>query len=102
MDGVCLTADVIKTVLGASPNVRVVLRFSSDPIAGIDAPDAMSLATGADAKALLETGVYAMGPLSRFYAAPRNVPAERAALLREGLTRTLADGSFWPRPQRLV
>ena len=94
VDGVCLTADVIKTIIGASPNVRVVLRFSSDPIAGIDAPDAMSLATSADARALLETGVYAMAPLSRFYAAPRNIPAERAALLREGLARTLADREF--------
>ncbi len=43
---------------------------------------------------MLETGVYAMGPLLLFYAAPRNVPAERAALLREGLARTLADVQF--------
>ncbi len=94
VDGICLSTDAFKPPLGASPNVRVVLRFSSDPIAGVEAPDAMSLATGAEARALLETGVYAMGPLSRFYAAPRNVPAERAALLREGLARTLADAQF--------
>jgi tripartite-type tricarboxylate transporter receptor subunit TctC len=94
VDGICLNAEVVKETIGATPNARAVLRFSNDPIAGLDAPDAMSLATGADARALLETGVYAIGPLSRFYAAPRNIPAERAALLREGLARTLADAQF--------
>jgi hypothetical protein len=40
---------------------------------------------------LLETGVYAMTSFTRFYAVPRAVPPTRVAILREGLTKTLAD-----------
>jgi tripartite-type tricarboxylate transporter receptor subunit TctC len=94
VDGVCLSFDTFRTAFSASASLRPVLRFSRDPLPGIDAPDAMSLATDDTARALLETGVYAMSGLERFYAAPRDVPAPRISVLREGLMRTLADPQF--------
>lgn len=73
---------------------RAVLRFSAAPIPGFDAPDAMSLAGDAHARDLLETGIYMMAPMVRFYVVPRGTPAARVALLREALQKTWVDAAF--------
>ncbi len=91
VDGVVISADVAATILAASPTVRAVLRFSPDPLPGIEAPDAMTYVTRPESRVLLETGVYDMSALIRTYVAPSGVPSTRIALLRDGLMRTLAD-----------
>ena len=71
-----------------------MLRFSAAPIPGFDAPDAMSIAGDARARELLETGIYMMAPMVRFYVVPRGAPAARVALLREALEKTWVDPGF--------
>ncbi len=92
-DGLSLSWDTYRTLFSAS-DFRVVLRFSSEPLPDVDAPDAMTLASNANARALLETGIYAMTPFTWFYAAPRDTPATRLTLLREGLSSTFRDPQF--------
>jgi tripartite-type tricarboxylate transporter receptor subunit TctC len=91
VDGIVLSSDVVGTILAASPTVRAVLRFSHDPLPGIDAPDALSYVAAPESRILLETGVYDMSAMIRVYVAPGGVPATRIALLRDGIMRTLAD-----------
>jgi tripartite-type tricarboxylate transporter receptor subunit TctC len=90
-DAVCLTIDAFNTLFRSSSEVRIVLRFSTDPIPGVDVPDGMSLLSDPHAREVLETGVYNASPFIRFYAAPLGVPAERLALLRQGLIKAWAD-----------
>ena len=42
------------------------------------------------ARELLETGIYMMAPMVRFYVVPRGTPAARVTLLREDLEKTWA------------
>jgi tripartite-type tricarboxylate transporter receptor subunit TctC len=93
IDAVCVTVDAYHTSF-QSADVRAVLRFSAAPIPGLDAPDAMSIAADARARELLETGIYLMAPLVRFYVVPRGVPTARLALLREALAKTWLDPQF--------
>ncbi len=51
----------------------------------------MSLLSDLHAREILETGLYNPAPFIRFYAAPLGVPAERLALLRQGLIKAWAD-----------
>lgn len=90
-DAVCLTIDAFNTLFRGSSEVRIILRFSSAPIPGIDVPDGMSLLTDPHAREILETGLYDASPFIRFYAAPLGVPAERLELLRQGLIKAWAD-----------
>jgi tripartite-type tricarboxylate transporter receptor subunit TctC len=93
VDAVCVSLDAYRTAY-QSANMRAVLRFSAAPIPGFDAPDAMSIAADARARDLLETGIYMMAPMVRFYVAPRGTPAARLALLREALEKTWVDSRF--------
>ena len=93
VDAVCVSLDAYHTAFRSS-DVRAVLRFSAAPIPGLDAPDAMSIAADARARELLETGIYMMAPLVRFYAAPRGTPPARLALLREAFEKTWVDPQF--------
>ena len=93
IDAVCVSLDAYHTSF-ASADVRAVLRFSAASIPDVDAPDAMSFAADAHALELLETGVYMMAPLVRFYAVPRGTPAARLTLLREALETTWKDPRF--------
>jgi tripartite-type tricarboxylate transporter receptor subunit TctC len=94
VDAMSLTTDAYNLSYRSSQGATAVLRFSASPIPEFDAPDAMTLAAGARARALLETGVYAMMPMVRYYAAPRGVPAARLAALRQGLEQTWVDPEF--------
>jgi tripartite-type tricarboxylate transporter receptor subunit TctC len=98
IDGVALSLDAYRTSF-QSADLRAVLRFSAAPIPGLDAPDAMSIAADARARELLETGVYMMAPLVRFYVVPRGAPAGRVALLREALEKTWGDQQFMAEAQ---
>lgn len=93
IDAVCLSIDAYYNTFRSS-DARVVVRFSAAPIPGLDAPDAMSLATTERAHELLETGIYMMAPMIRFYVVPRGVPPARLALLREALEKTWVDPQF--------
>jgi len=93
VDAVCVSLDAYHTAYQAA-DVRAVLRFSAAPIPGLDAPDAMSIAADARARELLETGIYMMAPMVRFYVVPRGTPAARVALLREALEKTWVDPQF--------
>jgi len=93
IDGVSVSLDAYHTSF-QSADLHAVLRFSAAPIPGIDVPDAMSIAGDARARELLETGVYMMAPLVRFYVVPRGTPAARVALLREALEKTWVDPHF--------
>lgn len=93
-DAICLSWDAFQTVFGTASGAKAVLRFSSTPLPDVDAPDAMALAPDQRARDLLETGVYSITALARFYALPPGVPADRVALLREGFQRTWADREF--------
>lgn len=93
IDAVCLSLDAYHTSF-QSADARVVLRFSATPIPGMDAPDAMSIATDARSRDLLDTGIYMMAPLVRFYVVPRGVPPARLTLLREALHKTWMDTAF--------
>ena len=93
IDAVCLSVDAYYTAFRSS-DARAVLRFSAAPIPGLDAPDAMSLATTERARELLETGIYMMAPMVRYYVVPRGVPIARLALLREALEKTWVDPQF--------
>lgn len=93
IDATCMSVDAYHTAFQSS-DARAVLRFSSAPIPRFDAPDAMSLATDARARELLETGIYMMAPLVRFYVVPRGTPPDRLALLREALEKTWVDPRF--------
>jgi tripartite-type tricarboxylate transporter receptor subunit TctC len=93
IDAVCLSIDAYHTSFRSS-DARVVIRFSAAPIPGLDAPDAMSFATTERAHQLLETGIYMMAPLVRFYAVPRGVPMARLPLLRDALEKTWVDPQF--------
>jgi tripartite-type tricarboxylate transporter receptor subunit TctC len=90
-DAVCLTIDAFNTLFRSSSEMRIVLRFSTAPIPGIDAPDGMALVSDPHAREILETGLYDASPFIRFYVAPLGVPAERLALLREGLIKAWGD-----------
>jgi tripartite-type tricarboxylate transporter receptor subunit TctC len=92
-DAIFVSVDAFNTAF-RDANVRVILRFSADPVPGFDVPDAMSIAPDARARDLLATGIYAMAPMIRFYAAPRGVPADRLAQLRQGLRDAWADPQF--------
>lgn len=93
IDAVCLSVDAYHTSF-QSADVRAVLRFSAAPIPGLDAPDAMSIAADARARELLETGIYMMAPMVRFYVVPHGTPPARVALLREALEKTWVDRQF--------
>ena len=93
VDAVCVSLDAYHTAYRGA-DVRAVLRFSAAPIPGHDAPDAMSIAGDARARELLETGIYMMAPMVRFYVVPRGTPAARVALLREALAKTWVDQRF--------
>lgn len=93
IDAVCLSVDAYHTSF-QSADVRAVLRFSAAPIPGLDAPDAMSIAADARAREWLETGIYMMAPMVRFYVVPRGTPPARVALLREALAKTWVDPQF--------
>lgn len=93
IDAVCMSIDAYQTSF-QSADVRAVLRFSAAPIPGLDAPDAMSIAGDARARELLETGIYMMAPMVRFYVVPRGTPAARVASLREALEKTWVDPGF--------
>ena len=93
VDAMCLSMDAFNTAYRSSPGVHAVLRFSPEAIPGFDAPDALALAPDAHARELLETGIYSMTPMIRFYAAPRS-SAVRVKLLREGLAKAWADPGF--------
>jgi tripartite-type tricarboxylate transporter receptor subunit TctC len=93
VDAVCVSVDAYHTAYQAA-DVHAVLRFSAAPIPGLDAPDAMSLAGDARARELLETGIYMMAPMVRFYVVPRGSPAARVASLREALEKTWVDPQF--------
>lgn len=93
IDAVCLSVDAYHTAF-QSADVRAVLRFSPAPIPDFDAPDAMSIAADARARELLETGIYMMAPMVRFYVVPHGTPPARVALLREALEKTWADPHF--------
>ena len=90
IDAVSVSMDAYETAF-QSADVRPVLRFSAQPIPKLDAPDAMTLASDDRARELLETGIYLMAPMVRFYVTPRGVPADRLALLRESLMAAFAD-----------
>jgi tripartite-type tricarboxylate transporter receptor subunit TctC len=92
IDAVALSLDAYHTQFPTG-DVRAVLRISTAPIREFDVPDAMSIAD-ARGRELLETGLYLMAPLVRFYAAPRGTPPARLALLREAMERTWADPQF--------
>ena len=93
IDAVCVSLDAYHTSFQLA-DARAVLRFSAAPIPGLDAPDAMSIAADARARELLETGIYMMAPMVRFYVAPRGTPPLRLALLREALEKTWVDPDF--------
>ena len=93
IDAVCVSLDAYHTSFQLA-DARAVLRFSAAPIPGFDAPDAMSIAGDARARELLETGIYMMAPMVRFYVVPRGTPAARVALLREALEKTWVDPRF--------
>ena len=92
IDAVGLSLDSYHTQFQAS-DARAVLRISAAPIREFDVPDAMSIAD-ARGRELLETGLYLMAPLVRFYAVPRGAPADRVASLREALAKTWVDPQF--------
>jgi len=93
VDAVCVSLDAYHTSFQAA-DVHAVLRFAAAPIPGLDAPDAMSIAGDDRARALLETGIYMMAPMVRFYVVPRGTPADRVALLREAMEKTWVDPGF--------
>jgi tripartite-type tricarboxylate transporter receptor subunit TctC len=92
IDAVALSLDSYHTQFQTA-DVHAVLRISAAPIREFDVPDAMSLAD-ARGRELLETGIYLMAPLVRFYVVPRGTPADRVASLREALAKTWADPQF--------
>ena len=93
VDAVAVSLDAYHTSFQAA-DARAVLRFSAAPIPGLDAPDAMSIAADAHARELLETGIYMMAPMVRFYVVPHGTPPARLALLREALEKTWVDPQF--------
>jgi tripartite-type tricarboxylate transporter receptor subunit TctC len=93
VDAVAVSLDAYHTSF-QSADVRAVLRFSATPIPGLEAPDALSIAGDARARELLETGIYMLAPMVRFYVVPRGTPAARVALLREALEKTWLDPHF--------
>ncbi|HKW02415.1 MAG TPA: hypothetical protein VJN96_21505 [Vicinamibacterales bacterium] len=93
IDAVCLSVDAYHTSF-QSADVRPVLRLSAAPIPGLDAPDAMSIAADTHAREWLETGIYMMAPMVRFYVVPRGTPAARLQLLRDALEKTWVDPHF--------
>jgi tripartite-type tricarboxylate transporter receptor subunit TctC len=93
VDAVCVSLDAYHTSFQLA-DARAVLRFSAAPIPGLDVPDAMSIAADARARELLETGIYMMAPMVRFYVVPRGTPAARVASLREALEKTWVDPQF--------
>jgi len=93
VDAVSVSLDAYHTTY-QSADVRAVLRFSVAPIPGFDVPDAMSIAGDERARELLETGIYMMAPMIRFYVVPRAAPAARVALLREAMEKTWIDPHF--------
>jgi len=93
IDAVCLSVDAYYNTFRSS-DARAVVRFSAAPIPGLDAPDAMSFGTTERAHELLETGIYMMAPMVRFYVVPRGVPIARLRLLREALEKTWVDPQF--------
>jgi tripartite-type tricarboxylate transporter receptor subunit TctC len=93
VDALSFSLDAVHTAF-QSAEATAVLRVSTAPVPGFDVPDAISLAADAHARELLDTGVYLMAPLVRFYAVPRGVPQARLALLRDALSRTWTDPRF--------
>jgi len=93
VDAVAVSLDAYHTSF-QSADVRAVLRFSAAQIPGLEAPDALSIAGDARARELLETGIYMMAPMVRFYVVPRGTPAARVALLREALEKPWLDPHF--------
>lgn len=75
-------------------DATLVLRFGSETADGSGVPDALTLAPDDRATQLLEAGVYDMRPFGRVFAAPRQVPAERLALLRSALANAWSDAKF--------
>lgn len=100
VDAMSLSIDAVHTSYPMR-DARAVLRFSTTPVPGFDAPDAMALASDARARDLLDTGVYLMAPLVRFYAVRRGVPPVRLALLREALAETWRDREYITEAQAL-
>ena len=92
IDAVGVSLDAYHTQFQTA-DVRAVLRISTAPIREFDVPDAMSI-SDAHGRELLETGLYLMAPMVRFYAVPRGTPADRVASLREALAKTWADPQF--------
>jgi len=92
IDAVGLSLDSYHTQFQTA-DVHAVLRISAAPIREFDVPDAMSIAD-ARGRELLETGIYLMAPLVRFFVVPRGTPADRVASLREALAKTWADPQF--------
>ena len=92
IDAVGLSLDSYHTQFQTA-DARAVLRISAAPIREFDVPDAMSIAD-ARGRELLETGLYLMAPLVRFYVVPRGTPADRVASLREALEKTWVDPQF--------
>jgi tripartite-type tricarboxylate transporter receptor subunit TctC len=93
IDAVCLSIDAYYTSF-QSADARAVLRFSAAPLPGFDAPDAMSIAADGRARELLDTGIYLVASMVRFYVVPRGVPPARLAVLREALEKTWQDPQF--------
>jgi tripartite-type tricarboxylate transporter receptor subunit TctC len=83
IDAVGMSLDSYHTAYQTA-DVRAVLRVSAAPIREFDVPDAMSIADE-QGRDLLETGLYLMAPLVRFYVVPRGTPADRVVSLREAL-----------------
>ena len=94
VEAICLTMDAFHTAFPSGGDVRVVVRLSEEPIPGIDAPDARSLAFDQHARELLDLGVYVMAPLARYFALSADVPDARASILRRALHDTWADPAF--------
>lgn len=57
-------------------------------------PDALDYVAEGLPRRLVQTGILAMRPFGRVFIAPKRVPAERTALLRDALTRTWNDPAF--------
>jgi tripartite-type tricarboxylate transporter receptor subunit TctC len=95
--GACFNLGSMRAVWGEAletGRVRVVLRVG--PPGRFDRPGvpaAIDLARGEEGRRLIET-FHAMSGLSRAFSLPPGTPAERIALLRDALGRTVRDPAF--------
>ena len=94
IDAVCVSLDAYHTSFQLADGCAPCFDSRTAPIPGLDVPDALAIAGDARARELLETGIYMMAPLVRFYVVPRGTPADRVVLLREALEKTWVDPQF--------